>query len=68
MRFLRIFGAPLPGWTRDWKKDTTTWTGDGAAMLQPTLEALAKYLKHHCVPEHRNWPVSLEEIAAPQPP
>ena len=37
-------------------------------MLQPTREALAKYLKDHSVPAYRNWPVSTAEIAAPQPP
>ena len=68
LRFLRIFGAPLPGWTRDGKKDTAAWSGDGTAMLQPTREALAKYLKDHGVPPHRNWPVSTAEIASPQPP
>ena len=68
VRFARIFGAPPPGWTREGKKDATAWTGDGAAMLQPTREALAKYLKDHGVPAHRHWPVSTTEIAAPQPP
>ena len=68
VRFARIFGAPLPGWSRDGKKDAAAWTGDGAAMLQPTREALAKYLKDHGVPAHRYWPVSTTEIAAPQPP
>ena len=67
-RFARIFGAPLPGWTREGKKDAAAWTGDGAAMLQPTRETLAKYLKDHGVPAHRHWPVSTTEIAAPQPP
>ena len=67
-RFVRIFGAPLPGWTRDGKTDEAAWTSDGAAMLQPTREALAKYLKEHGVPAHRHWPVSTTEIAAPQPP
>ena len=67
-RFARIFGAPLPGWTRDGKKDAAAWTGDGAAMLQPTREALAKFLKDNGVSAHRNWPVSTTEIAAPQPP
>ena len=66
--FARIFGAPLPGWTRDGKKDAAAWTSDGVSMLQPTLEALAKYLKDHSVPAHRYWPVSTTEIAAPQPP
>ena len=70
LRFLRIFGAPLPGWTRDGEKpeDTAAWSGDRTAMLQATREALAKYLKDHGVPAHRNWPVSTAEIAPPQPP
>ena len=68
VRFLRIFGAPLPGWTRDGKKDAAAWTADEEAMLQPTREALAKYLMDHGVSAHRNWPVSTAEIAAPQPP
>ena len=38
-RFARIFGAPLPGWTREGKKDAAAWSSDGAAMLQPTREA-----------------------------
>ena len=63
-----IFGAPLPGWTRDGKKDAVAWTSDGAVMLQPTREALAKYLKDYVVPAHRYWPVSTTEIAAQQPP
>ena len=37
-------------------------------MLQPTREALAKYLKDHGVSAHSNWPVSTAEIAGPQPP
>ena len=68
VHFVRIFGAPLPGWTGDGKKDAAAWTGDEAAMLQPTREALAKYLKDRGVPAHRSWPVSAAEIAAPQPP
>ena len=67
-RFARIFGAPLPGWTREGKKDAAAWSSDGAAMLQPTREELAKYLKEHGVSAHRFWPVSIAEIAAPQPP
>ena len=35
-------------------------------MLQPTLEALAKYLKDHSVPAHRYGPVSTTEIARPR--
>ena len=68
--FARIFGAPLPGWTRDWKKDAAAWTSYGVAimLLQPSREALAKYLKDHCVPVHRFWPVSTAEIAAQQLP
>ena len=67
-RFARIFGAPLPGWTREGKKDAAAWSSDGAAMLQPTREALAKYLKDHGVSAHRFWPVSIAEIAAQQAP
>ena len=67
-RFARIFGAPLPGWTRDGKTDAAAWTSDGVAMLQPTREALARYLKEHGLTAHRFWPVSIAEIAAPQPP
>ena len=63
----RIFGAPLPGWTREGGKDAAAWSGDGAAMLQPTREALAKYPKEYGVSAHRFWPVSIAEIAAPQP-
>ena len=64
-RFLRIFGAPLPGWTSDGKKEAAAWTGDGAAMLQPTHEALTKYLKDHGVPAHRSWrPRSLQSGGA----
>ena len=37
-------------------------------LLQPSREALAKYLKDHCVPVHRFWPVSTAEIAAQQLP
>ena len=44
------------------------WRRCPAAMLQPTREALAKYLKDHGVPAHRHWPVSTTEIAAQQPP
>ena len=43
VRFIRIFGAPLPGWIRDGRKDTAALTGDGAAMPRPTRGALAKY-------------------------
>ena len=67
-RFARIFGAPLPGWTRDGKTDAAAWTSDGVAMLQPTREALARYLKEHGLTAHRFWPVYIAEIAAPQHP
>ena len=65
-RFARIFGAPLPGWTKEGKKDAAAWSGDGAAMLQPTREALTKYLKEHGLSAHSFWPVSesIAEIAA----
>ena len=44
------------------------WSSDGATMLQPTREALAKYLKDHGVSTHLFWLVSIAEIAAQQPP
>ena len=67
VRFFRTFRALLPAWTRDRRKDAAAWTGDGSAMLQPTREALARYLNDHGVPAHRSWSVSTAESGGAGP-
>jgi hypothetical protein len=67
-RYLRLRGEPLPGWLQDGTKDAAAWSPDGKEMLPDTRQKLVAAMTSWAIPEHPTLPVSVAELAAPQPP